>query len=133
MAVAVVVTAFGRLTVEGATVKVVVVVVVMVVVFVVVVVVVVTPPPYATNTKHCIKLIKLHLFTTATIKTAFITTTTIIRPPTPPIPYHHHPHHHNPTNVTTITITKSVIVKCMLCGEDDGAAGCDGGVFVWCW
>ena len=54
MAVAVVVTAFGRLTVEGATVKVV-VVVVMVVVFVVVVVVVVTPPPYATNTKHCIK------------------------------------------------------------------------------
>ena len=56
MAVAVVVTAFGRLAVEGATVKVVVVVVVvMVVVFVVVVVVVVTPPPYATNTKHCIK------------------------------------------------------------------------------
>jgi hypothetical protein len=51
----VVVTAFGRLAVEGATVKVVVVVVVMVVVFVVVVVVVVTPPPYATNTKHCIK------------------------------------------------------------------------------
>ena len=55
MAVAVVVTAFGRLAVEGATVKVVVVVVVMVVVFVVVVVVVVTPPPYATNTKHCTK------------------------------------------------------------------------------
>ena len=54
MVVAVVVTAFGRLAVEGATVKVV-VVVVMVVVFVVVVVVVVTPPPYATNTKHCIK------------------------------------------------------------------------------
>ena len=50
-----VVTAFGGLAVEGATVKVVVVVVVMVVVFVVVVVVVVTPPPYATNTKHCIK------------------------------------------------------------------------------
>ena len=55
MVVAVVVTAFGRLAVEGATVKVVVVVVVMVVVFVVVVVVVVTQPPYATNTKHCIK------------------------------------------------------------------------------
>ena len=55
MAVAVVVTAFGRLAVEGGTVKVVVVVVVILVVFVVVVVVVVTPPPYATNTKHCIK------------------------------------------------------------------------------